>query len=618
MKLYIVLFCSLFSLSLFAQKEGQNWYFGKKLGLDFSTTTPKLLKNGAIDTYEGCATISDGDGNLLFYTDGIQVWNKNHEVMPNGKGLGGHVSATQSAVIVPKPKSQHIYYVFTIDASENKLVGGLKYSEIDMRLNDGLGDITTKNIDLISPTCEKITAVMHQDELNYWVITHEWNNNKYHAFLVSETGVNKKSIVSEVGSVFTGAFKNGNGYLKASPKGKLLATTFHSENFVELYKFNNQTGVISKPILLEGLKGMPYGLEFSPSGKKLYVGLFFGGAIYQFDLKKHNLETIMDSKYTVRKKEKKLQMGALQLAPNGKIYISDLYSQYIPVINKPNYAKKNCNLKKDGIDLGEPVGRLGFPTFMQTFFVKKVIKREIIEEVVEVVPTKEIIEEVVPIKVVPKYQLQINLKENTFKVPNNPNSEITGTRTLKGVKVDLTPNTDLAAAASTGSFIISVNPEMVYSFASSKKGYLTRRNSWQMPKKVPEGDYVFVLDITLDKIFVNQEITLEDIFFEYDKATLKATSKEVLKRLVTILNDNPTLKIQLSAHTDCRGSESYNQKLSQRRAESVMTFLKENGIAKTRLTAQGYGESQPSAACPTCKCDETIHQKNRRVTFKIL
>jgi outer membrane protein OmpA-like peptidoglycan-associated protein/6-phosphogluconolactonase (cycloisomerase 2 family) len=618
MKYYILLFLSIFSLNLFAQNEGQNWYFGKKLGLDFSSASPKLIKNGGLDTYEGCATISDGEGNLLFYTDGIQVWNKNHAIMPNGKGLGGHVSATQSAVIVPKPKSQYIYYVFTIDASENKLVGGLKYSEIDMRLNDGLGGITSKNTDLISPTCEKITAVMHQDELSYWVITHEWGNQKYHAFKVSEAGVAQKSIVSEVGSAFTGEYKNGNGYMKVSPKGKLLATTFHYQDFVEIYKFDNETGVISRPIKLEGFKGNPYGLEFSPSGKKLYIGLFSGGAIYQFDLKKYNLEGIMDSKYTVRKKKKEVQMGALQLAPNGKIYVSDLYSKYIPVINKPDYAKGNCNLKGKGIDLGAPIGRLGFPTFMQTFFIKKAIKREIIDEVVEEIIEMKPVEEVIPEKIAPKYQLLVNLKENTFKIPNNPNSEIIGKNALKGVQVGLNSKNNLLKRMSTSSFTIPVTPETVYTLMSSKEGYLSRTNEWKMPKDLPTEDKTFVLDITLDKIFVNQEITLEDIFFEYNKATLKESSKEVLKRLVTILEDNPTINIQLSAHTDCRGSESYNQNLSQQRAESVMAFLQKNSIPKSRLTAKGYGESQPAAACVSCKCDEKTHQQNRRVTFKVL
>lgn len=618
MKFYILLFLSIFSLNLFAQNEGQNWYFGKKLGLDFSTTSPKLLKNGAIDTYEGCATISDGEGNLLFYTDGIQVWNKNHEVMANGKELGGHVSATQSAVIVPKPKSQHIYYIFTIDASENKLVGGLKYSEIDMRLNDGLGDITSKNTDLVSPTCEKITAVMHQNQLSYWIITHEWGNQKYHTFKVSEEGVTSKAVVSEVGSAFTGEYKNGNGYMKASPNGELLATTFYNDDFVEIYQFDNETGVISNPIKLDDFKGNPYGLEFSPSGKKLYVGLFSGGAIYQFDLRKYELDAITDSEFTVRKKNKGVQMGALQLAPNGKIYVSDLHSQYIPVINKPDYTKGNCNLKAKGINLGAPIGRLGFPTFMQTFFIKEAIKREIIEEVAEVKPMEEVEVENIPVKLPPKYQLQVNLQENTFKIPNNPNSEIIGKNNLKDVKVGLNSKNNLVEATSTGSFTVPVTPETGYTFFFNKEGYLNRTNEWSMPKELPAEDYTFVLNITLDKIFVNQEITLEDIFFEYDKATLKDSSKEVLKRLVTILEDNPTINIQLSAHTDCRGSETYNQNLSQQRAESVMAFLQKNSIPKSRLTAQGYGENEPAAVCESCKCDEKIHQKNRRVTFKVL
>src|SRR3970040_2481571 len=88
----------------FAQKEAAIWYFGNYAGLDFNSGNPVALTNGKLVTKEGCTTISDKDGNLLFYTDGSLVYNKNHQVMPNGYGLQGHNSSTQSAIIVPKPK----------------------------------------------------------------------------------------------------------------------------------------------------------------------------------------------------------------------------------------------------------------------------------------------------------------------------------------------------------------------------------------------------------------------------------------------------------------------------------------------------------------------------------
>ena len=150
-------------------------------------------------TNEGCATISDCAGNLLFYTDGSFVWDNTHTQMPNGFDLMGDPSSSQSAVVVPKPGSPNIYYIFTVD--NNVQVDGLRYSEVDLSLNGGLGDVTAvKNILLHAPTTEKITAVLHSNLTDIWVIAHTWNSNTYEAYLVSATGVNTTPILSNVGA----------------------------------------------------------------------------------------------------------------------------------------------------------------------------------------------------------------------------------------------------------------------------------------------------------------------------------------------------------------------------------------------------------------------------------
>src|SRR5690606_7299225 len=97
-----------------AQNEANIWYFGENAGLDFNSGSPIALLDGQLNTLEGCSTISDSDGNLLFYSDGIKVWNKNHQIMLNGTGLHGHVSSTHSALIIPKPNNSNIYYIFTV------------------------------------------------------------------------------------------------------------------------------------------------------------------------------------------------------------------------------------------------------------------------------------------------------------------------------------------------------------------------------------------------------------------------------------------------------------------------------------------------------------------------
>ncbi len=159
----------------FGQGETSNWYFGNGAGITFNndgSVTP--VTNGKLDTFEGCATISDSFGDLLFYTDGIIVYNRNHEVMQNGGNLLGDPSSTQSALIVPKPGDPDIFFIFTVDTSafENDPDRGLNYSTVDVSLNDGKGAVTQKNIPLLSDCSEKIAAVIKDcSDQSIWLLT---------------------------------------------------------------------------------------------------------------------------------------------------------------------------------------------------------------------------------------------------------------------------------------------------------------------------------------------------------------------------------------------------------------------------------------------------------------
>ena len=123
-KIITILCLLLLANTLLLAQQANVWYFGDHAGLNFNTTPPSALLNSQMYTHEGCSTVSDSLGNLLFYTDGRDVWNKNHQVMPNGSGLMGHESSTHSAIVIPKPGSNTIYYIFTADANENVGAGG--------------------------------------------------------------------------------------------------------------------------------------------------------------------------------------------------------------------------------------------------------------------------------------------------------------------------------------------------------------------------------------------------------------------------------------------------------------------------------------------------------------
>ena len=165
---------AIFPLISFSQNEAAIWYFGQFAGLDFNSGVPVVLTDGQINTFEGCATISDFQGNLLFYTDGVTVWDRTHNMMPNGNGLLGNTSSTQSAIIVPKPNNINQYYIISVDSRGFSALSanGIRYTTVDLTLNGGLGDVITseKNIVLVAQAYEKVTAVQHADNNSFWIM----------------------------------------------------------------------------------------------------------------------------------------------------------------------------------------------------------------------------------------------------------------------------------------------------------------------------------------------------------------------------------------------------------------------------------------------------------------
>ena len=186
--LFVLMFAVSAIHSTYAQNESNFWYFGSSAALDFSGANPVAVAGSAMSTSEGCASISDkASGQLLFYTDGLTIYNRNNIQMPNGSGLLGDGSSTQSAIIVPNPVSSNLFYVFTVAA---QAAGGLTYSVVDMTLQGGLGDVNgTKNVQLIDTTTEKVTAVMHCNGHDIWVIAHKYSSNAYYSYLITNAGI---------------------------------------------------------------------------------------------------------------------------------------------------------------------------------------------------------------------------------------------------------------------------------------------------------------------------------------------------------------------------------------------------------------------------------------------
>ncbi|MBT8189420.1 MAG: OmpA family protein, partial [Bacteroidia bacterium] len=131
-------------------------------------------------------------------------------------------------------------------------------------------------------------------------------------------------------------------------------------------------------------------------------------------------------------------------------------------------------------------------------------------------------------------------------------------------------------------------------------------------------DTTINIEIPLEKIIYDTEIILENIYYDFDKWDIRDDARPSLDTLSQLLDLNPQLTIQLSSHTDCRGELEFNNELSQKRAQSAVSYLSEKGIDPNRLVAKGYGETSPAIPCPCDSCTEEEHQVNRRTTFKIL
>ncbi|PCH71200.1 MAG: hypothetical protein COC06_02105 [Bacteroidales bacterium] len=367
----VVLYIFLVANIVFGQGQAGIWYFGENAGLDFNVTPSVALTNSSLNTEEGCSTVCNTQGDLLFYTDGITVYNKNHAVMANGTGLDGNSSATQSSIIVQQPGSTILYYIFTVDAHQNALRNGLNYSIVDLSQNGGLGAVTVKNTLLYAnEVCEKITAVKHANGTDFWILMHRWDNRDFYAYEFSASGI-AAPVISTIGVSHNGDRRSAIGYMKTSPGGSKLAVAIYTQNRVELFDFNTTSGSVSNPIQLNNYS-TPYGIEFSPSGEFLYVSLFAGGDLYQFNISSNNQATINGSAQIIGNGS--WLYGALQLAPDNRIYMAKTNmngttgSLNLDVINNPDVAGAGANFAADSKNLAGRRCMLGLPNFVTSIF----------------------------------------------------------------------------------------------------------------------------------------------------------------------------------------------------------------------------------------------------------
>lgn len=383
---YLLLFCLIgYSVAAYSQKQANVWYFGEYLGIDFNSGTAVPLNDGVLSTTEGVATISDTSGKLLFYTDGITVWNKSHTKMPNGTGLFGDPSSSQSAIIVPAIGDPTKFYIFTVDAQSGPK--GLNYSVVNILLDGGKGDVVSKNISIVKNVTEKITGVRHCNNKDVWVIAHESASDVFFSFLITEMGVNTTPVISKTGIVLPGVVppstidSSSLGYLKASPNGKRIALAHWTVN-AEVSDFNNATGKVSNSISLftpADPHYLSYGVEFSHNSQLLYVTCMYKNpvnsqvrnALFQYDVSLSGANNIRASKQIISQVADPGQMyGGLQLATDGKMYMSRYAYKFISAIEFPDVYGPGCNFITKAVEFSQirQKATYGLPTFVQSYF----------------------------------------------------------------------------------------------------------------------------------------------------------------------------------------------------------------------------------------------------------
>jgi gliding motility-associated-like protein len=416
----IILLFSLCIVSIqysFAQLEADNWMFSYDYWVRFNkATTPDTVRYPGFSSSfligSGTTSYSDKNGTLQFYAGSRGViYDRNFQPFPSTNivggiplyNLNGLSGVSQPVLAVPYPENDSLFILFHMrnEYSANAYFNTLYYSVINMKLRNGLGEVVAgqRNIPLLggSEVGYKLTAILHCNKKDIWVIGHLTGSDKYFSLLVTASGVSSTPVY------FTGAFipkrrtfdnyvydnANNNGCIKVSAQGNRLAAAFKGMGFIELFDFNTQTGIASNLRTLStdpppadtimyhyspDFCG-PVGIEFSPSGDKLYTtsnyhlrrqaNSTYAAYIQQFDVSLGNQTAIQASKYRLDSLNG-FTSGAIQIANNGKMYIN--ISDHLFEVADPENSGALCNYNGLTVFSGVQYANLNLPTYVQSFF----------------------------------------------------------------------------------------------------------------------------------------------------------------------------------------------------------------------------------------------------------
>lgn len=388
-KNFFLLFILTFFHPTWAQNETNYWYFGNNAGMNFSNGEFEVLFDGAMQTVAGCTTASDRDGNLLFYSNGQKVWNKNHQVMENGDGLSGEEGGIQNSIVIPKLNDPNTFYLFYIRENTQStpvyILTGVYYSEIKFDAAHPEGYVTeNKDVRVVEINTTARLSAIHNPATNsvrlalitkptpVFGITHPADKYIFRIIDVNADGVmtfHEIDIPQGLGSI---------GAMKFTPNGSYLAFADSDAMKIYFYTYDNQNINLTldfsfNTIPTIGMFINPYSIEFSADSKMLYYTgnntivqvpyTLFGGA--------------EPSEYYIIQS---MAARSLQLARNGKIYVahgSDTSSlSFVSVINRPEKPGAACEYTNFEVPLSPGSSFKGLPNFIASSMRNRIIPSE--------------------------------------------------------------------------------------------------------------------------------------------------------------------------------------------------------------------------------------------------
>lgn len=388
MRFFYFLSALFLALPLLSQKHDNVWMFGydsKTLIPEIEGTIGSFDENHIslsyiptqLNIFSTNATISDEEGNLLFYTNGCFIADSTHEIMENGEGVNPGVvydlkcgedaylpyytSGVQSCLILPKPDSESEYYLFhkhiiyeyepVFDVITDKLL----YTVINTELNNGKGAVVQKNqiaIDSIQ-AFGQLSAVKHANGMDWWVLSQGYENNDYFTIKVTANGI-EDVFVQSIGIPATHAGSSGGGQAVFSPDGTKYVR-YNPFDGIFIYDFNRESGTLSnfKLLSVPEIEGViSGGAAISPSSRYLYVSHTI--ELYQYDLHSADIETskILIDTFDGFQSPFSTLFYSMQLAPDCRIYMTSQNTvDFLHVINAPDEEGESCNFQQHSIEL---------------------------------------------------------------------------------------------------------------------------------------------------------------------------------------------------------------------------------------------------------------------------